>query len=123
MLLAAAATDGLGRSLLDRCLYDYHPGWPDYIVEETRRRLISKFRHTPAQAAERLDLIGLDVELVQPAEVATGACRDPNDLPVLGTVVAGEAERLVTGDRDLLVLGSFGGCVIQTPREFWQSLP
>ena len=84
---------------------------------------MSKFRHTSAQAAERLNLIGMDAEMVQPAEVPPDACRDPEDLPILGTAVAGRAERLVTGDQDLLVLGAFRGCVIQTPRDFWQSLP
>ena len=123
MLLAAAATDGLCRELLNRCLAEHELCWTTYIIEETRRRLISKFRHTPEQAAERLELIGLDADLVVPADVLPDACRDLDDLPVLGTAVAGEAERLVTGDNDLLVLGLFGGCVIQTPREFRQSLP
>jgi predicted nucleic acid-binding protein len=46
------------------------------------------------------------------------SCRDPDDLPVLGTAVAGGASVLVTGDEDLLTLHEFQGIVILSPREF-----
>jgi predicted nucleic acid-binding protein len=37
---------------------------------------------------------------------------------VLGTAVAGKAEHLVTGDDDLVALGSHEAIQIVTPREF-----
>jgi predicted nucleic acid-binding protein len=46
------------------------------------------------------------------------SCRDPDDLPVLGTAVAGNANVLVTGDDDLLTLREFQGMAILSPREF-----
>jgi predicted nucleic acid-binding protein len=52
--------------------------------------------------------------------VAADACRDPDDLPVLGTSVAGQADYLVTGDQDLLTLRSFHGVAIVSPREFYE---
>jgi predicted nucleic acid-binding protein len=51
------------------------------------------------------------------ARLAT--CRDPNDLIVLGLVVPGDAQAILTGDKDLLVLGSCKGASIMTPRTFW----
>jgi putative PIN family toxin of toxin-antitoxin system len=57
-------------------------------------------------------------QLVEPAAVPDDACRDSDDLVVLGTAVAAGAEYLVTGDNDLLDLGEFQGVGIVTPRQF-----
>lgn len=46
------------------------------------------------------------------------ACRDPKDDKLLELAVSGEADFLVTGDKDLLVLNPFRGVEIITPREF-----
>jgi putative PIN family toxin of toxin-antitoxin system len=61
-------------------------------------------------------------EIVTPIAVAADACRDADDLPVLGTVLAAKADCLVTGDKDLLVLTPFSGHPILSPRQFWQRL-
>jgi predicted nucleic acid-binding protein len=39
---------------------------------------------------------------------------------VPGLVSPGEAEAIVAGDKDLLVLGAFKGAAIMTPRAFWE---
>jgi predicted nucleic acid-binding protein len=49
-------------------------------------------------------------------------CRDPEDLPVIGTALAGGAHYLVTGDKDLLYIREFRGTAILTPREFYEVL-
>jgi uncharacterized protein len=61
-------------------------------------------------------------EVVSPAAVPIGTCRDPDDLPVLGTAPAGKAELLVTGDEDLLALERHGGVAILTPRQCYERL-
>ena len=48
----------------------------------------------------------------------TGICRDPNDDFILECAVTGNADLIVTGDKDLLALGSFEGVAILTPREY-----
>ena len=45
-------------------------------------------------------------------------CRDPDDDKLLETAVMGEADCLVTGDQDLLVLSPFQGVPIVTPAVF-----
>ena len=56
------------------------------------------------------------VELVEPKDVPRDACRDPDDLPILGTLLAAEADCLVTGDKDLLDLKEFQSVPILSPR-------
>ncbi|MGH2659911.1 MAG: putative toxin-antitoxin system toxin component, PIN family, partial [Actinomycetota bacterium] len=52
-----------------------------------------------------------------PTEVPRVA-RDPDDDEVLAAAVVGAAEAIVTGDRDLLSLGTCEGIRILTPAEF-----
>ena len=49
--------------------------------------------------------------------------RDPDDNRVLEAAFAGEADYIVTGDRDLLELGSYEGIRIVTPADFIALLP
>lgn len=56
-------------------------------------------------------------EVVEPALVYFPFL-DEDDLPVLGTALAGRAEFLVTGDQQLLGLKKVNGIPIITPRNF-----
>jgi len=53
---------------------------------------------------------------------ATPACRDPFDLPFLQLAIAGKAEYLVSGDRDLLCLADQFACPIITADQFMKML-
>jgi len=44
--------------------------------------------------------------------------RDPNDNMILATAIAADADVIVTGDQDLLVLQEYEGIPIVTTREF-----
>jgi putative PIN family toxin of toxin-antitoxin system len=50
-------------------------------------------------------------------------CRDPNDDMVIECAVLAGAQVIVSGDQDLLVLGTFRGIRIVTPAEFLQETP
>ena len=60
--------------------------------------------------------IAQTVEIVRRIAV----CRDSNDDKYLELAVNGEADYLVTGDEDLLVLNPFEKVKILTPQEFLQ---
>jgi putative PIN family toxin of toxin-antitoxin system len=45
-------------------------------------------------------------------------CRDPDDNRILECAVEGQADFIVTGDKDLLVLGHFQNIPILTARQF-----
>lgn len=49
--------------------------------------------------------------------------RDKDDLFLLSLAETVDAEYIITGDKDLLVLGSFGNTKIITPAEAFRSLP
>jgi putative PIN family toxin of toxin-antitoxin system len=83
---------------------------------------VGKFRLPARRADEVVAFVRDHAELVEPAQVPEDVCPDPDDLPVLGTAVAGLAEVLVTGDGDLLALGNHAGTAIVTPRECYRRL-
>ncbi|HTS52668.1 MAG TPA: putative toxin-antitoxin system toxin component, PIN family [Burkholderiales bacterium] len=57
------------------------------------------------------------VEVV-PITYVVRACRDPNDDKFLELAVNGNADLIITGDDDLLVLHPFRGIPIMTPASF-----
>ena len=61
------------------------------------------------------------LEAVSEWVAITGAklgCRDPDDDKMLETALAGRADCLATGDKDLLVMSPFSGIPILSPRQF-----
>jgi len=59
-----------------------------------------------------------ELELIEPTALPQPVCRDKDDDWVLATALAGGAEILVSGDKDLLVLKEFQGVKILSPRQF-----
>ncbi|NJL83707.1 MAG: putative toxin-antitoxin system toxin component, PIN family [Chloroflexaceae bacterium] len=58
------------------------------------------------------------VKLCSIACVDASELRDPNDIIIIGTAVAAEANAIITGDQDLLVLESYLSILILTPKQF-----
>jgi hypothetical protein len=51
-----------------------------------------------------------------------GVTRDPQDDPVVACAVEGKADLIVSGDQDLLILGTYHEVQILTPRQFLDCL-
>lgn len=65
------------------------------------------------------ELIKSDTMLVIPTKKLT-LCRDPKDNILLETALEGDADFIVTSDKDLLVLKSRVGIPIVSARQFLQ---
>jgi len=122
VLVAAFGFGGICRAIVDVCIDSHRLIFSENILSEVRRHLREKLHHTDAMADDRVSFLRDVARIVVPVTVAPDACRDPDDLSVLGTVLAGQADCLVTGDKDLLDLTEFSGCPILSPRQFWKRL-
>ena len=72
---------------------------------------------------DRLKSIVLGIStLVKPDEKINIIKKDPDDNMILEAAVAGQADFIITGDTDLLVLKEFRGIRIVTAREFIDSI-
>jgi putative PIN family toxin of toxin-antitoxin system len=122
VLLAAFATRGLCEAVFEACLASHEIVLSEHILGELRRHLAGKLKMPPEQADALLSFLRKQATLVAPAKVPADACRDRTDLAVLGTALAARADCLVTGDRELLDLGTFHRTAILTPRAFHDRL-
>ena len=91
----------------------------EHILSEFQRQAGAKLKAPLGKVRRAVEFLRKHVEMIEPVSVSPDACRDPDDLPVLGTALAGRVELLVTGDAHLLELGEFEGISIVSPREFY----
>ena len=124
VLLSAIFTPGVCEVLLDLCRIadDIDVILSEHILTEFTHHATGKFG-APAEKVEAA-VVSLRewCEVVEPAPVPTDAFEDPDDLPVLGTALAGRGDCLVTGDAKLLALNAYRGVAILSPRAFYDRL-
>ena len=92
----------------------------EHIVEELQRILRDKFEYPALEIRAVITFLKGASVTVEPAALPPDSCRDPQDVPILGTAVAGNADLIVTVDQDLLVLREFRDIQILKPNQFWQ---
>ncbi|MEK7474449.1 MAG: putative toxin-antitoxin system toxin component, PIN family [Candidatus Coatesbacteria bacterium] len=116
VLFAATVSPGLCRELVATSFGVHELITSAEMLEELRDRLTGKIGMSASEAEFIVGGVALRSRLVEPVVIPASVCRDPDDCVVLGTAVAGEADAIVTGDQDLLCLGTFRGIMIITPR-------
>lgn len=95
----------------------------DEIVRVLRSsRLRRLIRLTPTDLDGLMETLLLDAELTPGRLAVHGIARDPSDDMFLACAVEGHADYIVSGDRDLLVLGSYEGIPIVTAAAFLRIL-
>ena len=117
VLVAALVASGLCHEVVHRCLRGHTVVSSAALLDELEKTLRDRFSLTP-QARLFLKQLRAHIRLVDAPPLPAPVCRDPDDDVVLATAVAGQADAVVTGDQDLLVLKVYERIRILTPREF-----
>ena len=120
VVIAAVASRGLCEAVVELCLERHQTVTCAGLLSEVSKKLIVKLRVPRAIAEEYVAFFRGNAEVLVPAAVKSGVCRDPADERVLGLVEPGRIDVIVTGDKDLLVVKRFGTATIVTPRQFWE---
>ena len=120
VLIAAVVADGLCRDLVRRRLENHSLITSRTLLNELREKLEEKFV-VKAKDIPFLSVYEARAELVEPAPLDANLCRDPDDVAVLATAIAGKADFIITGDQDLLVLSQHEGIPIVTPRQWLEA--
>jgi putative PIN family toxin of toxin-antitoxin system len=119
LFAAFAARSGLCGQIVENVLTDHDLFISQHILDELIRHLRGKLGLDQLQINHAIESL-LDLAIiVEPAPISPDAVRDPQDAPILGTAVACGADVLVSGDKDLLVLGYFQSFEILPPRTFY----
>lgn len=94
----------------------------DAIIEEVRGNLQKTFGWSAARATEATDTIAAFTRHVIPTEIIDAVPSDPDDNRVLECAIVAGSEVIVSGDSDLLRLGSYGGIRILRVAELLSTL-
>lgn len=87
--------------------------------EYTEKLILPRFNKYASllKRTNMLNVIEKEALFIEPV-VKISECRDPKDNKFLELAVAGNADCIVTGDNDLLVLNPFRGIKIISPSDF-----
>ena len=120
LIAAHISRAGVCAELLEDVLLHHELVISDFILEELARKLVEKFNF-PRRDADQVGAFLRRVSIVvQPANLPPDLCRDPTDIPVLGTAVAGECALLISVDRDLLDMQTIQAIPIVRPGDYWR---
>ncbi|MDZ4672758.1 MAG: putative toxin-antitoxin system toxin component, PIN family [Phototrophicales bacterium] len=87
----------------------------DVLSREKMKKHLNRIQKTPDE------LINLHLShtlIIEPSQVPEGTVRDLKDDKIIACAVGGQADYIITGDNDLLVLKEYQGILIVTASEF-----
>ena len=122
VLIAAFATRGFCLDILQIVLAEHRLLAGETILEELERILADKLRMPEAEVCEVVGFVRDHAEVVAPPAPAAWPKGDPDDRWIVAAALAGSADVVVTGDKDLLDAGPVTGLRIVSPRGLWEFL-
>ncbi len=117
VIVAGLVAKGLCHELIEVHLPLHEAILSRELWDELLRTLEEKF----GLGEEELPFLALyrrHAAWVEPQRLEAPVSRDPDDDRVLATALTGQADVIVTGDDDLLILETFKGVEILAPRRF-----
>ena len=122
MLVSAFTTRGICEDVLNVVLAEHQLVLGEAVLAELRRVLSTKMRMQSELVEEAVAFLRREAIIVSSAPTLQLDLRDPDDVVVLSEAVAGLAEVVVTGDRDLLDVKEMLPLPVLSPRGFWERL-
>jgi len=122
VLVAAFATRGLCADVMRVVLAEHQLITGDVVLSELGKALRRRIK-LPAAAVDDIVALLREQEVVpKPPRPSDLPIRDPDDRWILASALAGRADVLVTGDRDLLDIAANAPLRVLNPRAFWDLL-
>lgn len=120
VLIAAFLTEGLCSGLLVRARkHNFDLVLCDDIIRELKGILTKKFKVSSSDVSEITSIIiEASSKILHKAASPPRICRDPNDDMIIACALDADADYIVTGDEDLLILKRYKNILIINPRHF-----
>lgn len=123
VLVSALATRGLCTDLLQILIAEHELLIGEVVLTELERILTRKLKIPPDAVARHLKGLRRHTVIPKPAALSEYEVRDADDSLVLASALVGEADILVTGDKDLLsIREEVHELSIVDPRGLWEQL-
>jgi putative PIN family toxin of toxin-antitoxin system len=120
VILAAFAGRGLANAVFELCLDKREVIISEHIVSELQNSLQKKLKMPKDKVLMITEYLRGFCTLSNYKRLDKEACRDIDDVKILGLSEVAKPDYIITGDKDLLVLKKFHSVPIITPREFWE---
>ena len=122
VLASAVATRGLCADVLRAVLAEHELVICPQIISELQRVLKDKFALPRPLVNDFIRLEREDSLLCEPGDLPRIKLKDKDDLGILSAAVGGGVNVIVTGDKEMQMVGMVAGLKIMSPRQFWQEL-
>lgn len=94
LIAAHISRPGVCAELLEDLLLHHELVRSEFILEELGRKLVETFSLPEREADRVAAFLGRAAVVVEPAELASDACRDPTDITIVGTAVGSDCALL-----------------------------
>ena len=118
VLIAAFITHGTCSDLFEHCIRQHEILISQFILGELEGHLRKKFKFSENDVREAIGILNTVANIVEPLPLTEPVCRDGDDDMILATALTGNADCIVTGDKDLTDLKTFQNIPILKPAEF-----
>jgi putative PIN family toxin of toxin-antitoxin system len=122
VLASAVATRGLCADVLRAVLAEHELAICPQIISELQRVLKEKFALPRPLVSDFIRLVREGSILCESGELPAIKLKDKDDLDILSAAVGGGVNVIVTGDKEMQMVGTVAGLKIMSPRQFWQEL-
>ena len=120
LIAAHISRAGVCAELLEDLLLHHELVTSEFILGELGRKLVEKFSFPKREADQVAAFLRRVAVVVVPTNMPSDVCRDPMDIPVLGTAVGGDCALLISVDRDLLDMRRIDAIPIIRPGDYWR---
>ena len=117
VIVSGLVAEGVCRDIVKRYLPACDLITSPALLDELAKTMRDKFGLNPADLP-LLKIYADTATVVKSQPLSSPVCRDKDDDELLATALAGEAEIILSGDKDLLTLREFQGIKILSPRQF-----
>jgi len=122
VLASAVATRGLCADVLRSVLAEHELVICPQIISELQRVLKDKFSLPRQVVNDFIRWVREDSILCEPGNLPAIKLKDKDDLGILSAALGAGVNVIVTGDKEMQMVGMVAGIKIMSPRQFWQEL-
>lgn len=120
VLVAAFASRGICADLFRHVLVEHELVTGEVVLAELKRVLLRRIKLPPGIVDDIERLLRDHEAVAKPRRHLRLGLRDADDEWIVASALAGNADALVTGDRDILETPAPLPIRVHTPRQFWE---
>ncbi len=120
VIVAGLIAKGACFEILEDIVYSHTPVYTPFIHSECLDVLLNKFRLSKPTVKALVVVIERHFTKGRSAQNLPQACRDPKDNQILADAVYNKVDIILSGDKDLIALGSYEGIKIVSPGQYWK---